>query len=198
MHKVIAVYGYKRSGKDTIADFMVKKYNYEKICIAEPLKEVCKILFDLSDDMLNGSSKEEPLQKWHGKTPRQLLQFMGTEVMQYKMREFMPECNRNFWIDKICHKIKSNPNQKFIIPDLRFMHEFDALEKQIGKENIMFINVIKPDLDENDTHESEFDWKKINTPHKIYNSNTIDHLYTELDALIKRNCHLAFKNIDIV
>ena len=45
--KIIAVCGYKRSGKDTIAKYLNKKYNYKHLKITYKLKECLKLLFDL-------------------------------------------------------------------------------------------------------------------------------------------------------
>ncbi len=45
--QIIAICGYKRSGKDTIAQYLVKKYNYKHHKITHKLKECIKLLFDL-------------------------------------------------------------------------------------------------------------------------------------------------------
>jgi len=48
----------KRHGKDTSADYLVKKYNYKKLSFAKPIKDACKILFGFTDEQLYGNLKE--------------------------------------------------------------------------------------------------------------------------------------------
>jgi hypothetical protein len=55
---VVGITGFKRHGKDTTGDYLCEKYGFTKLAFADPLKEICKILFSFNEDQLYGGSKE--------------------------------------------------------------------------------------------------------------------------------------------
>lgn len=186
--KIIAVCGLKRSGKDTIADFLVKQYGYRKLSIADPLKEACQLLFGLSHDMIHGDTKDVPCPSWYNLTPRQIMQFFGTEMMQFKLKELMPECGRLFWIRRLIQMIDTHKINKIVIPDVRFIHEYEELVKHYGASNVYVIKVQRQQLNsqQKDTHISESEWKSIGANLFISNDSTIGDLHAKIDTWIKK------------
>lgn len=125
--RIITICGLKRSGKDTLADAFVSKLGYEKIKIAEGLKDMLGVLFGFTEDQLEGCKKDSFDPQW-GVTPRQLMQFMGTEIMQYELQKVLPSIGRSFWIQRLVRQhIEKNPHKKYVISDMRFLHEYDTL-----------------------------------------------------------------------
>ena len=179
--KVIALCGYKRSGKDTIADY-IQKYGYKKVSIAEPLKGICKTLFDLTEEQVDGKEKECVLQEY-GVTPRALMQFFGTEIMQYKMQELCPFIGRRFWVDRLLKSL--NEKQLYVISDLRFIHEYESIKKMFG-ESFIVICVCNKNIKELDEHVSEQEWKHIKYNHIMRNDLTLMHLYQQIDDFMKK------------
>lgn len=60
--KLIAISGWKRSGKDTVADYLVKEYGAERIGFADPLKDMVSELFGVSRAQIDDpATKEKPL-----------------------------------------------------------------------------------------------------------------------------------------
>lgn len=53
---IIGLCGLAGSGKDTVADFLVKDHGFVKIALADPLKRVCKEVFAFTDEQLWGPS----------------------------------------------------------------------------------------------------------------------------------------------
>ena len=43
---IIGFLGRKRSGKDTVVNYLVKNYNFIRYAFGDPVKEVCKIMFN--------------------------------------------------------------------------------------------------------------------------------------------------------
>jgi len=103
---ILGISGFSGTGKDIAADFLVKNHGFTKVALADPLKRVCKDVFDFSEEQLWGSSEKrnEPdkryprLHTWEGPgikcfccgdsirdesqcylTPRYALQLLGTE-----------------------------------------------------------------------------------------------------------------------
>ena len=164
MYNIIAICGAKRSGKDVLAKYLINKYKYEKLSFAEPLKKAVKELFNFNDiqvgiDEDNGMGNEKDIidERW-GITPRKALQFFGTEIMQYKMNELIPNTNRGFFADILVSRII--PNKKYVISDLRFLHEYEKIKEL----NIIIIKVIRPLIINQcmyDDHISENEYEKI-------------------------------------
>lgn len=127
--RIIAICGLKRSGKDTLADAICQSYGFEKLRISANLKEVMRVLFDFTEDQLETDLKDDIDGKW-GVTPRKLMQFIGTEIMQHEIQKVIPNVGRHFWIKKVRDEhIEKYPAKKFIISDLRFLHEYELLQK---------------------------------------------------------------------
>lgn len=60
--KVIAISGWKRSGKDTAADYLIKNHNYKRAAFADSLKDMVAQEYDIPRDYMdNPEFKEAPL-----------------------------------------------------------------------------------------------------------------------------------------
>lgn len=173
MNNLIVICGAKRSGKDTVADYLVLK-GYEKLSLADPLKDMLKVLFDFNDLQLEDEQKEK-IDPKYGISPRQAMQFFGTEIMQYKINELMP-CGRLFWVLKLKDKITFTNDKKYVISDMRFRHEYDEFKK-------MGAFIIKIDSNSYDQHISEQEYLTL-TPDKIIkNDKDLASLYIQCDNL---------------
>lgn len=177
--RIVALCGPRRVGKDTIANYLVG-YGYEHIKITAPLKAVCKTLFHFTDDQLETDSKEFVDPRWEV-SPRQVMQFIGTEVFQYKIQELLPQMGRNFWINSLTALIESNPDKKYVISDLRFLHEHKALERF----DMYTIKISSNRVQQNNTdlHPSEREYQNVVENVHIQNNGTKEDLYSKLDTI---------------
>jgi len=183
--KIIALCGYKGSGKDTAAEYLVTKYKYNHYKISEKLKEVIKLLFNLDDNDLE-KNKDEINDKW-GIEPRKIMQFIGTDMFQYKLQELFPTIEKSFWIkslftDELINKIE-NENHRIVISDLRFLHEYDLISNIYVPYSIL--KVQNNNLEKNDNHISENEFNNIPINAVILNNTTKQQLYNNID-------HIAF------
>ena len=58
MSKIISLTGNMGVGKDTMADYMVAKYGFVKVSMADPFKRIAKDVYEFSDEQLWGPSSE--------------------------------------------------------------------------------------------------------------------------------------------
>jgi len=63
---LVSLSGQKRSGKDTVADILVKQFKFTKIALADPLRDICSRVFDIPtstflDDTLKEKQFERPI-----------------------------------------------------------------------------------------------------------------------------------------
>lgn len=75
--KVVAISGAAGSGKSTVSSYLSTK-GYTLVKFAGPLKSMCRAV-GLTDEHIEGSLKQEPCVLLQGKTPRQFMQWLGTE-----------------------------------------------------------------------------------------------------------------------
>lgn len=183
--RLIGVTGRKYNGKDTIANYYTQKHNFVQLSFAGPLKDICELLFDFNYEQLHGSLKEVPDDNWFNLTPRQVLQFVGTEMFRNMMGDLTPELEGNFWILCLKNKIKklqkNKPDIHIVISDVRFPNELDLI-KELGG---VSLRVVRPshNIKNNDTHESEILIDKLDVDIEIINDGNIAELHHKLDLL---------------
>ena len=184
--KLIGILGKKRSGKDTTGDYLVEEYNFIKYAFANPLKEICKILFDFSDDQLYGEKKEGIDFRWYLK-PRDAFQKIGTEFAQNDIHKYFPRLKERLGDEVIWVKLfrlwyEKNKDKNIVITDVRFPHEVEAI-KSLGGE-IVKINRFNSNTD---NHISENFVDEINSKDigfYINNKYTKEDLYSQIDTII--------------
>ena len=121
---IIGICGLIGSGKDTIADYLIRKHDFEKISFADKLKDSVSTMFDWDRELLDGKTdesrawREEVDEYWTKETgetitPRLVLQLFGTECMRDGFYD-------GIWVSLTKKKILDNPNTNLFIPDVRF------------------------------------------------------------------------------
>jgi dephospho-CoA kinase len=173
---IIAVCGKRRTGKDEICSFLENTAGFKHLKISSGLKEICKILFRFSNSQLETDVKDAIDPRWN-LTPRTLMQFIGTEMMQYKLQEVLPDIGRKIWIKSLIEN-EFHKHDKIVISDLRFLHELDELRKH----NAIVVKVLRkttfdPQVDK---HVSENEIELINPDYEIDNNGTLDELRAKL------------------
>lgn len=102
---IIGIVGKAGAGKDTVADYLVEKYNFRKFAFADKLKEIAK-------DLFNVNKKDED--------GRYILQQLGS-----KMREIQ----ENIWIDYVFRQIEE---ENAVISDVRYVNEAQRIIDEGG------------------------------------------------------------------
>lgn len=205
--KIYGITGKKGHGKDTLAKFICEKNKtFVVLHFADSLKKMCCDIFGLSHEQLNDSVLKEQLLEKHidmdlflplmksytgleiiarsltAKTPREVLQFFGTEYVR-KIQD-------DYWIQKTISQI--NRHQNCLIADLRFLNEFSAL-KNI---NATIIKVLRIDAPHQpDSHVSELEIDKIDPDlllGVITGDLTIHHKIANLISMGKKNAILKY------
>lgn len=192
---LIGIQGKAHSGKDTIGDYIKKNYNGIGYAYADPVKEVAKKLFMFDNEQLYGSQKEVIDERWNI-SPRQALQVIGTNLMQFAIYGFLPNMInkvpvRDFWI----HHFKlwyddfilkpENKDKIIVVTDVRFMNEFNIIRELNG----LLIKIVRPELDTTTImydHPSETSLDNIEPDITIINDDTKDTLYGKVDNILQQ------------
>lgn len=140
----IVISGLARSGKDTVADILVKRLaGFVKIAFADALKEQVMEDFELTWNQMYGHLKEVPDIRYKKKdgsfwTPREMLQFMGTDAYR--------NINDMYWVNKLFNRADDGNHTNVIIPDGRFSNEIMAVKDRDGfhvrvhRDHSIFVN----------------------------------------------------------
>lgn len=173
---LIGLTGLKSSGKTEVSKIVEELTGNARESFAKPLKEVCKIVFGLTDEQLYGDEKEK-MSKW-SVTPRKIMQFVGTEMFREKLSELISNAE-DIWILNMQNKI--NNNQDIIIDDVRFSNEAEIIRKFGG----VIIQIKRDDINIIDTHKSEM-FLEIKPDYVINNNGTLEDLRNEVQKIIPR------------
>jgi hypothetical protein len=189
---IILVTGLKGSGKDTLADRLVNSnlkgnHYFVRYSFADPIREVCKVVFDWVDEDFTDTIKKETVDPYFGISPRQAMQWIGTEAFQYLIGNEFPlfkeTVGRTVWVKKFLKwREKHSYIKNVVIPDWRFPHEqMEIIEN--SSEKIKFVRVenrrIKPD----DVHESERHIPNLSVDVEIRNDYSLEDFYENIDKL---------------
>ena len=173
---IIGFAGKKRSGKDTIAEYIIKKYNYKRYAFGDPVKEVCRILFGFDDNQLYGERKEE-LDKI-GIRPREAFQGIGTEFGRKYIHKLFPGIkigDGELWIEIFKRECKGGD---IVVSDVRFQNEVDAIRELGG-----YVIYIDSKYSEEDMHESER--LELSYDYKMENKGSLEDFYENFERIYK-------------
>jgi dephospho-CoA kinase len=175
--KIIGICGFKRSGKDTVANYISKNYDYVHKKISQPLKDIIHSLFGMNCE----TDKETINEQWNI-TSRKAMEFIGTEIFQYKIQELLPDIQRNFWIKSL---LDNNNDNKIVLSDLRFQHEIDYIKsRNIDLKIIKIIRFNNINMDVQ--HISEKEYVNFEPDYIIYNDGDLDKLYKNIDEFLSK------------
>ena len=125
---LVAVHGRRRSGKGTIAEYLVSRHGFRTIKFAEPLKEMlCKLLLlvgvpeDLIERCIEGDLKECPVGLLGGRSTRFAMQSIGTEWRDLIITDL--------WLSIAVRRVRDlvAAGIPVVIDDLRFPFEMEHL-----------------------------------------------------------------------
>jgi len=122
---ILGLSGKKQAGKSIVAKQLVEKHGFTEIIYAEPLKELIgKQLLGLTHGQLYGDAEKDLKDPLWKRTPRQLIQLIGTEC-------FRAIVDADFWVKiafKKIDKLHKQGVKDFVITDCRFPNEIEAVE----------------------------------------------------------------------
>jgi hypothetical protein len=123
---VIAFAGNVGCGKDTAANFLPHAH---RLAFAEPLKKAAKILFNFTDAQLYDEVEKERIDERWGETPREILQWLGTDILRKRYPGFFI----NHMKMRIEEAIK-NGVTLVAVTDCRFKDEAESIRKLFEEE----------------------------------------------------------------
>jgi len=175
--RILGLSGWARSGKDSVAQYLVDKAEYVKMSFAQPMKDAL-VTLDPSIDVHGQRMSLRTAVRMMGwdylksasTEIRPLLQRFGTEVG----REMFGE---DFWVE---YAMKHIPDgSKVVFADVRFPNEANFIRKLGGQ----IWRVERDGYGPANDHASEHALNKYDFDQRIYNDRDLDYLWEKVGEI---------------
>lgn len=220
---IIGIVGNIGSGKDTVANYLITKYQFKQDSFAANVKVALSVIFGWDIKMLEGTTPEsrawrEQVDEWWANrlgiphlTPRWVMTYWGTDLARNMF-------HNDIWIASLEKRLNYDDN--IVISDGRFINEIDSIRKHNG----IIIKVMRggdpewasyakdifsdtaPKTVKNDAfahlsqlniHRSEWEQYGINYDYIIHNDGSLDQLYFEIDNIINQELNLPASTLSL-
>ena len=173
---LIGLTGRARSGKSTAAEHLVGTYMLEHYAFADPLRDGLMTMFNLDPTDFEGDRKEQPL-AWLERSPRQLMQSMGTEWARNTVHPDvwvkLAEQNLDYMTKALGAVIG------FVVSDVRFENEADLIRRRGGT----IIHICRADAQAVNPHVSEAGVAGNKDDLLMFNNGTVEEFLRSLDEV---------------
>lgn len=205
---IVGLVGFKSSGKDTVANSLIKHYNFVRDSFAAPLKDSCAHIFNWPRELLEGDTiesrnwREETDSWWAEKldipnfTPRLAMQLIGTNSIRNHFHQ-------DIWLLSVLDRLENGKNNRIVITDNRFRNEIDLIRSLDGLvvrvrrgvdpewfDTAVAANngneIALQEMERIGIHTSEWDWIGSEPDAIIENDGTLKDLEMQTNLIAKR------------
>ena len=180
---VIGLMGYKRTGKDTVADHLVNAHGYTRIAHADILRDM---LWELDPLLINDTGDTKRLTSYlDGNTREAWEAFKTTDPDAYRFLlrtsgAVIGSREPNFFADQVWSTIlHSDVATRWVITDVRFPAEASRFSYPLHRR----WRITRPGV-VGDGHPSEVALDKWPAARTIYNTGTIEELRHAVDEAL--------------
>lgn len=169
---LIGIAGRARSGKDTVANFIIAAIGGYRYSFADPIRAMLAPLgVDMNDPYWQ--ARKEDVIPALGVSPRRMMQTLGTEWGRNLI-------NPDLWIIMAHQRLLQN-GPGMVIPDVRFENEAAWIRKHGG----WIIHVIRPEAKAVEAHASEDGIEMLDADAQLFNSGTLEELQLSVRELLR-------------
>lgn len=170
MRKLIAISGWRNSGKDTSADFLVSEYGYEKLSLAAVLKDLVAEQYNLPRWFMDDREKKEAPLTNYPVIPGDAFSTNIHRMLQSELSSgyWTPRAlcilegsikrsvYSNYWVRYVLSKMQSDKH--YVISDLRYKTEADTFRMLLPENELLLIRLNRFDnIDTQDASERDLD-----------------------------------------
>jgi len=187
--QLIGLTGRAGSGKDTVADFLCETHGFVQLALADPLRHGLQAMLGLTAEQLHRRDIKETPIDWIGKSPRELMQTLGTEWARDLIHP-------DLWLrraEQRIAQIKASPPilhvAGIVVSDIRYENEADWLRGLGGKLWLIKRNKGHQLDGKAAAHSSEQHIPTQMGEPRIYNFSTFDNLYDQVTEALMTDPH---------
>lgn len=198
---LVGLCGYIGSGKNAVAEMLVKHHGYEQDSFAKSLKDAVSAVFGWPRELLEGNTpesrawREAPDTWWSDNlqmpvSPRLALQVIGTEV-------FRGAYNNNIWVASLLRRVG---DRNVVVSDVRFPNEIKMIQEfgghviwvkrdmpewaNTGMEAALGDEKAIKEMDNLGVHSSEWAWTSSQFDYTIDNDKGLQELQDSISYLV--------------
>ena len=175
MTTFIGLSGWAKSGKDTVAQYLVENHGFTRVSFADPMRDALLELDPLVPYMGHHMRLSTVIRfrGWDDAKRvvpeiRELLQRFGTEVGRNMF-------GQNFWVDQAIES--ATRYERVVFSDCRYTNEADAVQNIGG----VVWRIYRPDVFAVNDHTSEQDLNNYPFDSHINNDSTLDNLHNLIE-----------------
>lgn len=176
---LIGFTGKAGSGKDTAANYLKKNYPFKSVAFADPIRAGMRAMIGLEDKHFAHPDKEVVLPEL-GKSPRQMMQTLGTEWGRTTV-------NEDIWLILAGKKVREFHQQGYhaLITDVRFENEAAWIRKNGG----VVIHIERGTAGTPHAHTSEAGVEKDVGDWVIHNNGSLTSLHDQVEGIYRFELH---------
>lgn len=174
---LIGLTGPAYAGKDSVAAHLAKQLGFSVESLADPIRQGLKVMFGLVDWHYRPENKETVI-RWIGKSPRQLMQSLGTEWG----RDLVA---RDIWLNHL--EIRTGnllrlKDSRVVISDIRMVNEAAMIHNLGGQ----LWRIVRPGqrTTPHADHTTEQEQHRLVPDLTIVNDGTLADLYQQVDEAL--------------
>lgn len=180
--KLIGLTGKAGAGKDTLASLILEHTTGTTRAFADPLRRAAKEIFGLTDDQMTDRVLKEQVIPYWGKSPRRLLQLLGTE----SVRDIF---GGDTWVKNADLRLQALergeagcdlPIDVVIWTDCRYPEEAQWIRDNGG----IVIEIVRPGVAAVEAHSSEQALPVELVNNRVINCDTLDDLSDLVQMLL--------------
>ena len=191
--KILGISAKSKNGKDTIANYLIEK-GFQRVAFADPLKTTLSVLVNEPLEHFHTQEGKEMVNQMTKIKNRILLQAFG-EVMRNDFPEAVKRIadpstdmsffdDHMFWVNTCLSVLKSKPDAKYVISDVRYPNEVEAIKAQGGVVIRHFRRDWIPDP-ELEKHHSETALDGYTGFDRIATTASIEQMYRWIDWVLE-------------
>jgi hypothetical protein len=192
--RVIALSGWRGSGKDTTANYLVEEYGYRQASFAAKLKDEVASRYGVPREYLDSPTKKEiPLTTYPVITTDAFSEAMHLllraelssnywtpRALCIALGSLQRSIDPNYWVRSVAQEIIRN-QIPYVVSDMRYKSEADTLRALIPDLVTVRINRF-PDIATTEASERDLDDYKFD--YSLDNTGTMEQLREQIDSLI--------------
>lgn len=173
--KIILLNGCPGVGKDEIANYLVREYNYKTIAFKDKAYKSVADHYNITIEqyMELYKTKDIPTDILGGKSPRKAMQYVVQEVNK-------PKLGRDYLAKDVMKDIRDDYSSNYVISDFGLDEEEIQVHYQLAHENYIVINI------QREGHSYQLDTRsdRLIIHHIIYNDGTTENLYAKVRDIL--------------
>lgn len=188
---VFAISGWKSSGKDTTADFLVGEFGFTKLSFAAKLKDMVSEQYGIPRHCLDDQAQKEAPLTQYPVIPTDDFAITLQQRLDSELRSgfWTPRAlcilegsakravHSNYWVKRVAETVLGVPDLNFVISDMRYRSEADTLKLLIPDLKLVRLDRFDT-IDTQDPSERDLDNYKFD--YVLNNRKSVEELYNQI------------------